>query len=100
MKESEHYEKVQRELLEFMENEAQELDYPLVQNKLNTFASWCWCPMSKTADSEEDVMENFFFLMGWLESRINLPNEQLFRKCHGGVPFSHKFKEVPQETKK
>lgn len=31
MKESEHYEKVQRELLEFMENEAQELDYPVVQ---------------------------------------------------------------------
>lgn len=96
MKESEHYEKVQRELLEFMENEAQELDYPVVQKKLNKFASQCWCPMPNTADSEENVMDNFFFLLGWLESRINLRYEQWFKKCHDGVPFLYKFKEVLQ----
>lgn len=96
MKESEHYEKVQRELLEFMENEAQELDYPVVQKKLNKFASRCWCSMPNTADSEENVMDNFFFLLGWLESRINLRYKQWFKKCHDGVPFLYKFKEVLQ----
>lgn len=98
MRESESYEETALELMKFMQEQAQELDYPVVQRELEKFAGRCWCPIPE-ADSEEDVMDNFFYLRGWLDSRIQLSEEGLFRKCQSGAPFSHVFKEVAQKER-
>lgn len=97
MKESDFYEKLKLELIRFMREEAQDLDYPVVQKKLHQIASRCWCSIPETADSETAVMDNFFYLSGWLESRISLKVEQHFKKRCDGVFFSHQFKEIPMD---
>ena len=100
MKESEVCEKIKYELLEFMRTNAKELDYLSVHEKLKEFGERCWCPLTHSVEEEQQVMDNYYFLLGWLESRISLATEQHFTKYVGGTAFSHSFKEVPQETKK
>lgn len=100
MKESEVCEKIKYELLEFMRAEGKELDYVTVHEKLKEFGQRCWCPLTDSVEEEQQVMDNYYFLLGWLESRISLATEQYFKKFVAGTAFSHSFKEVPQETKK
>lgn len=97
MDENDIYIKIQDELMTFMREEAQALEYPDVQSKLAGFASQCWCRLPEDEpETEEEVLENFFYLSGWLESRIQLANEGPFKKKAGGIPLAKVFRLVPQ----
>lgn len=94
MKESEVCEKIKYELLEFMRTKAKELDYLSVHEKLKELGERCWCPLTHSVEEEQQVMDNYYFLLGWLESRISLTTEQYFKKFIGGTALSHSFREV------